>query len=232
LNIVYSRWIVEDSSLSQTFQSSIGNSQYKLGGFIMELEEMNETTQYLTFTLGDEDFALEINRVREVLDYTTITKVPRMPEFLRGVINLRGNVVPVVDLRLKLGMSAIQRTVDTCIVIVDIMIDGEMIQMGALADSVKEVINLDPEQISPPPRLGTKLENRFIKGMGTQDEKFLIILDIDTVLSTEELNMVRTPGDDRQLLSQEDIAGVEMPLTLPSMNKTGTDVEAASPTQL
>ena len=112
----------------------------------MVSESATETTQYLTFTLGEEDFALEIARVREVLDYTDITKVPRMPEFLRGVINLRGNVVPVVDLRLKLGMSAIERSVDTCIVIVDIMIDGEMIQMGALADSVKEVINLDPDQ--------------------------------------------------------------------------------------
>lgn len=151
-------------------------------------------TQYLTFTLGEEDFALEIDRVREVLDYTSITKVPRMPEFLRGVINLRGNVVPVVDLRLKLGMSAISRTVDTCIVIVDIMIDGELIQMGALADSVKEVIDLGPEQISPPPRLGTKLDSRFIKGMGTQDERFLIILDIDRVLSSDELATVgRTP---------------------------------------
>jgi purine-binding chemotaxis protein CheW len=231
LNIVCSRWIVEDLAIFPMLQSSIRIGQYKLGGFIMELEEMKETTQYLTFTLADEDFALEINRVREVLDYTTITKVPRMPEFLKGVINLRGNVVPVVDLRLKLGMSAIQRTVDTCIVIVDIMIDGEMIQMGALADSVKEVINLDPEQISPPPRLGTKLENRFIKGMGTQDEKFLIILDIDTVLSTEELNMMRTPDDDSQLMPQEDIAGEETPLNLPNMNEAGTGVEAASPIQ-
>jgi purine-binding chemotaxis protein CheW len=197
----------------------------------MDLEEMNETTQYLTFTLGDEDFALEINRVREVLDYTSITKVPRMPEFLRGVINLRGNVVPVVDFRLKLGMSAIQRTVDTCIVIVDILIDGEMIQMGALADSVKEVINLDPDQIAPPPRLGTKLENRFIKGMGTQDDKFLIILDIDTVLSAEELNMAEISGDDRQLKSQESVEEVDTALTLPNINQTRTDVEASIPAQ-
>lgn len=156
----------------------------------MGSEAMSAVTQYLTFTLGEEDFALEIDRVREVLDYTSITKVPRMPEFLRGVINLRGNVVPVVDLRLKLGMSAISRTVDTCIVIVDILIDGELVQMGALADSVKEVIDLGPEQISPPPRLGTKLDNKFIKGMGTQNERFLIILDIDRVLSTDELATV------------------------------------------
>jgi purine-binding chemotaxis protein CheW len=149
-----------------------------------------ETTQYLTFTLGDEDFALEIGKVREVLDYTTITKVPRMPEFLRGVINLRGNVVPVIDLRLKLGMHAIERTVDTCIVIAEIMMDGEMTQVGALADSVKEVIALDPGQIAPPPKIGTKLDNAFIKGMGQQDEKFLMILDIDRILSSDELAAV------------------------------------------
>jgi purine-binding chemotaxis protein CheW len=165
----------------------------------MVSESVTETIQYLTFTLGEEDFALEISRVREVLDFTDITKVPRMPEFLRGVINLRGNVVPVVDLRLKLGMSAIERSVDTCIVIVDIMIDGEMIQMGALADSVKEVINLDPDQIAPPPRLGTKLDNRFLKGMGTQDDGFLIILDIDRVFSVDELAVMNNADHEEKV---------------------------------
>lgn len=165
----------------------------------MVSESVTETTQYLTFTLGEEDFALEIARVREVLDYTDITKVPRMPEFLRGVINLRGNVVPVVDLRLKLGMSAIERSVDTCIVIVDILIDGEMIQMGALADSVKEVINLTPDQIAPPPRLGTKLDNKFLKGMGTQDERFLIILDIDRVFSVDELAVMNNTNQEEEV---------------------------------
>ncbi len=152
--------------------------------------ETTEATQYLTFTLGEEDFALEIARVREVLDYTTITRVPRMPAFLLGVINLRGNVVPVIDLRLKLGMSAIRRTVDTCIVIVEIEIDGELTRVGALADSVKEVMDLDPSRIAPPPRLGTRLKSEYIKGMGKQEEGFLIILDIDRVLSDEELSLI------------------------------------------
>ena len=162
----------------------------------MSAEEMAETmagtNQYLTFTLGDEDFALDIGKVREVLDYTTITKVPRMPEFLCGVINLRGNVVPVVDLRYKLGMGAIKQTVDTCIVIVEIMIDDEITHMGALADSVKEVIALDPNQISPPPKLGVKINNEFIRGMGRQEEKFVIILDIDRVLTADELDVVQS----------------------------------------
>jgi len=164
----------------------------------MTEEAVSQATQYLTFTLGDEDFALEIGKVREVLDYTTITKVPGMPAFLSGVINLRGNVVPVIDLRLKLGMSAIKRTVDTCIVIVEVFIEDELTQMGALADSVKEVIDLDASQISPPPRLSTKLNNDFIKGMGKQDEKFLIILDIDRVLSSDELEIVRSAEQTEQ----------------------------------
>ena len=160
----------------------------------MGTSAINETTtemnQYLTFTLADEDFALDIGKVREVLDYTTITKVPRMPDYLRGVINLRGNVVPVIDLRQKLGMGAITQSVDTCIVIVEIMVDDELTHMGALADSVKEVIDLDPGMILPPPKLGVRISNEFLRGMGRRDEKFLIILDIDKVLTVDEMENV------------------------------------------
>ncbi len=157
----------------------------------MDSMETNGANQYLTFTLGEENFALEISKVREVLDYTKITRVPRMPDFLRGVLNLRGNVVPVIDLRLKLGMSATEKTLDTCIVIAEIMIEEELVQVGALADSVKEVISLEAARISPPPRLGTKLRSEFIRGMGKLDEGFLIILDIDRVLSENELAVVK-----------------------------------------
>ena len=97
---------------------------------------VEQTAQYLTFRLGEEVFALDITQVREVLDYTNITRVPRMPEFMRGVINLRGSVVPVVDLRLKFGMSGIERTVNTCIIIAEVTIEGERTLLGALADSV------------------------------------------------------------------------------------------------
>ena len=154
-----------------------------------------ETAQYLTFGLGEEEFALEITKVREVMDYTAITKVPRMPEFLSGVINLRGNVVPVIDLRLKLGMSATKKTADTCIVIMEIEVDGELIDMGALADSVQEVIDLNPAQIEPPPRLGTKLNTEFIQGMGKRDDKFLIILNIDKVLAGDELELIHDKSE-------------------------------------
>jgi len=157
----------------------------------MSSQEFTEAAQYLTFTLDEEQFALQISKVREVLDYTTITRVPRMPVFMRGVINLRGNVVPVIDLRLKLGLPPIEKSADTCIVIVEIVIDGELLQMGALADSVQEVISLDPEKISPPPKIGTRVNTQFIRGMGKQDnDKFLIILDIDRVLTYNELDAV------------------------------------------
>ncbi len=155
-------------------------------------------TQYLTLTVGEEVFALEIGKVREVFDYSTITKVPRMPDFMLGVINLRGNVVPVVDMRRKLGMPAGERTKDTCIVIVELILDGEPTQMGALADSVREVVNLTPDQIAPPPRLGSRLPTEFIKGMGRQDDKFMIILDIDLILSSDELAFIKAGSESTQ----------------------------------
>ena len=155
-----------------------------------------ETTQYLTFKLDDEVFALDITKVREVLDFTTITKVPRTPEFMRGVINLRGSVVPVVDLRIKFGLTKTEKTVNTCIIITEVTVDNETTVLGALADSVQEVLDLSPEQIEPAPKIGTKLNTEFIKGMGKQNDRFIIILDIDKVFSTEELVMVHKGGGD------------------------------------
>ncbi|ACM20619.1 scaffold protein CheW associated with MCPs of class 34H [Geotalea daltonii FRC-32] len=148
-------------------------------------------TQYLTFTLDDEVFALDIGKVREVLDYTTVTKVPQTPDFMRGVINLRGNVVPVVDMRLKFAINATENTVNTCIIIVEVAVDGEVTILGAMADSVQEVLDLEPDQIEPPPRIGTKMRTDFISGMGKRDEQFIMILDIDRIFSGEELAAVQ-----------------------------------------
>ena len=119
----------------------------------MGVATITEIRQYLTFKLGDEIYALDVATVREVLDFTTLTKIPRTPEFMRGVINLRGNVVPVVDLRLGFGLSKTERTVNTCIVVVEVDLEGERTIVGALADSVEEVIDLEPDQIEPPPKL-------------------------------------------------------------------------------
>jgi purine-binding chemotaxis protein CheW len=150
-----------------------------------------ETTQYLTFKLDDEIFALDVGKVREVLEHTKITKVPRTPDFMLGVINLRGSVVPVVDMRLKFDMEKTEKTVNTCIIITEVEMDDDITVLGALADSVQEVVDLEPEQIEPAPRIGTSINTDFIKGMGKSDEHFTMILDIDKVFSSEELAEVQ-----------------------------------------
>ena len=163
----------------------------------MSITEIATTTQYLTFRLDEEVFALDIAKVREVLDFTSITKVPRVPEFMRGVINLRGSVVPVVDLRLKFGMSKTEQTVNTCIIIAEVTVDDESIIIGSLADSVQEVMDLEPENIESAPKIGTRLRTEFIKGMGKRDDKFIIILDFDKVFSSDELAQVQaTKGEE------------------------------------
>jgi purine-binding chemotaxis protein CheW len=146
-----------------------------------------DTTQYLTFKLEDEVYATDIAQVREVLEYSHVTKVPRTPDYMRGVINLRGHVVPVLDLKLRFGMNRTEQTVNTCVIIVEVSIQGEKTIIGALADSVQEVIDMDAATIEPPPKIGSKLNTDFIRGMGKRDEQFVIILDIDKVFSTDDL---------------------------------------------
>ena len=165
----------------------------------MSVTEITDTRQYLTFKLGDEVFATDVSKVLEVLDFTNITKIPRTPDFMSGVINLRGNVVPVVDLRLCFEMSKTEKTVNTCIVVVEMLLEGESTVIGALADSVEEVIDLEPEQIQPAPRIGTQIRTDFIKGMGKRDSQFIMILDIDRVFSAEELSAVRTAEGSKTL---------------------------------
>lgn len=147
--------------------------------------------QYLTFTLGKEIFALDIVKVREVLELTTVSEIPRTPEYMKGVINLRGHAVPVVDMRLKLGMSQIEHTVDTCIIILEVAFENEAIVMGALVDSVHEVFEMSEHDIEPAPRMGAAIEASYIKGMGRQDDRFIIIVDVDRIFSENELMAVR-----------------------------------------
>ncbi|SDL47847.1 purine-binding chemotaxis protein CheW [Maridesulfovibrio ferrireducens] len=156
-------------------------------------DEMNSTmNQYLTFTLNKDIYALDISSVREVLELTPITRIPRTPKFMRGVINLRGHAVPVVDMRLKFGMSKTEDTINTCIIIVEVLFDGDSTVMGALADSVREVIEFTEDMIEEPPRMGTTIKTDFIRGMGKQDDDFVIILDINKILSVEELAMLKS----------------------------------------
>ena len=156
----------------------------------MSTTSINDTRQYLTFELGHEIFALEVSYVREILELTTVTKVPKTPDYMTGVINLRGSVVPVLDLRLKFGMVAIEKTVNTCIVVVEVSLGEEKTIIGALVDSVQEVFELEADQIEPAPRIGTQLRTDFIKGMGKKDDQFIIILNIDGVFSADELSLV------------------------------------------
>jgi len=158
----------------------------------MSAADMKAATQYLTYTLGSEVFALDIAKVREVLDYPMVTLVPNMPDFLLGVINLRGTVVPVADLRCKFRMEQNERTVNTCVIITEVNVDGDVTIVGVLADSVQEVMDLEPRQIEPAPKIGTQLKTDFIKGMGKRDDRFIIILDIDRVFSADELANVHT----------------------------------------
>ena len=151
---------------------------------------ITEEQQYLTFNLADEMFGIEVVQVREILDVIKITKVPQTPDFMCGVINLRGNVVPVVDMRLKFGMTKTEKTVDTCIVVMEINVDNETTILGVLVDSVEEVIELEQKDIEPAPKIGTRLRIEFIKGMGKKDDKFIIILNIDKIFSSEELLML------------------------------------------
>ncbi len=155
------------------------------------MTEELEATQYLTFVLAEEVFAVDVARVREILEITTITKVPQVPDFMRGVINLRGCVVPVIDLRLKFAMEETAQTVNTCIIVVEVMMDGENIVLGALADSVQEVIEMEPSQIEAAPHIGTHLRTEFIRGMGKHDGRFVMILDIDKVFSSVEMLAVQ-----------------------------------------
>jgi purine-binding chemotaxis protein CheW len=151
------------------------------------LESAVSLTQYLSFNLESETFAMEIGQVREVLDYTSVTKVPQMPSFVRGVINLRGSVVPVVDLKRKFGMGLTESGLNTCIIIVDVEIEGGDAVLGILADSVQEVFSLDRTEIEPMPRIGSSMSLDFLKGMGRRDDEFVQIMDVGRVFTDREM---------------------------------------------
>ncbi|MFA8344348.1 MAG: chemotaxis protein CheW [Rhodothermaceae bacterium] len=170
----------------------------------MSVSEISEERPYLTFELEKELFAVDVSKVREVLDFSKITKIPHTPEYMKGVINLRGSVVPVIDLRLKFGMPETQTTIDTCIIVLEIDMDSETIIIGALADSVQEVFELEPAQIEPAPKLGTKFNSDFLVGIGKKEDLFIMILNIDKVFSSDELALVQETGSfsEREVLSE------------------------------
>lgn len=144
-------------------------------------------TSYLTFKLGDEEFAAHVSKVLNILELTKITEVPKSPNYMTGVINLRGSVLPVIDTRIKFGMTPTEFTPSTCIVVMDIDLEGESVHVGALVDSVQAVVEIEHDQIMPPPSLGNKYRSEFIEGVANINDKFVMILNMDEVFSSEDL---------------------------------------------
>ena len=151
------------------------------------LSEVTRLAQYLGFTLAGETYAIELLRIREIIEHVPITRVPGMPSAVLGVINLRGRVVPVVDLAVKMGLGPRPITRWTCFVVVEAMMDGERTTLGLLADSVSEVLDLAPDDVEPPPAFGTRAPVDYLRGMGWQEQRFILLLDLDRMLSAEVL---------------------------------------------
>ena len=151
------------------------------------VEALAKAGKYLTFRLGAEEFGLAILKVQEIIGMLKITRVPRTPNFVRGVINLRGKVIPVIDLRLRFGMEAHADTDRTCIIVVQIVLGTSRVTTGILVDDVCEVLNIVQEQLEPPPSLGTQVATDFLIGMGKVAQKVVMLLDIDKVMAGADL---------------------------------------------
>lgn len=154
-----------------------------------------EQKQYLTFMLGGEMFAIGILGIKEIIQYAGLTEVPMMPECIRGVINLRGAVVPVMDLAARFGKPAAAITKRTCIVIVEIAAEGERQDMGVVVDAVNAVLEIPASEIEPAPAFGTRIRTDFIEGMGKLNGKFVILLNVNRVLSVEEISVLVQVGE-------------------------------------
>ncbi len=172
-------------------------------------------TQHLTFQLASEEYAIDILRVKEIIEYGVVTKVPGTPPFIRGVVNLRGSVVPVIDLAVKFGLPESPLTRRTCIVIVEVELAGEPTVMGVVADAVSQVLDLRPEDIEPPPPFGTRVRVEFLRGLGKVGKRFALILDVDRILSADGLQAAaalqapaEAPAADAERLPTNNFAGV------------------------
>ncbi len=155
-----------------------------------DIEKEGLLNSFLTFKLSNELFAVDVARVIEILEVPKITAVPRSPDYLKGVINLRGNVLPLLDTRVKFKMKETEMTVDTCIVVLEITIEEEVVVLGALVDAVNEVIELSPSDIKPAPSIGSTYHPDFIEGVVRFEEDFIMLLNIGKVFSIDDLNLM------------------------------------------
>ncbi len=163
----------------------------------MSNEINTEIESYLTFKLEEEIFAVNVEKVIEIQELRQITKVPKTPLYMKGVVNLRGSVLPVIDTRIKFGLSQLVETVNTCILVLKIELESDTILLGLLVDSVQEVLELNASQISAPASIGNKYKSEFIIGMGKIKEEFVMLLDIDKIFSVDDIvNVQQTvPGN-------------------------------------
>lgn len=169
------------------------------------LASTDRSGKYLTFVLGDEEYGLEILKVREIIGVMAITVVPRTPAYIRGVINLRGKIIPVVDLRAKFGMETIENTQETCIIVVDVDINDEHVEMGILVDRVSEVLDIASADIEDPPSFGSSFNTQFILGMAKAKDSVKILLNIGAVLSNNEMiEMKRAADISSEAVEEED----------------------------
>ena len=172
----------------------------------MTTESINKVNSYLSFHLGEEEFAAHVGKVLNILEMTKITEVPKAPEYMKGVINLRGAVLPVIDTRIKFGMTPTEYTNNTCIVVMEVEMEGDIVQVGALVDSVQAVLEIEEAQIQPPPSIGSKYKSEFIDGMAKVNEKFIMLLDMEKVFSSDEIiSLKEKTGEGEGKLEQEDI---------------------------
>ncbi len=170
-----------------------------------ENKKEKKQQSYLSFKLGKEVFAANVSNVLEILEMPSVTSIPYAPAYMRGVINLRGKVLPVLDTRLKFGLDVGEDTVDTSIIVLRIHMEGKEMEIGALVDAVEEVMELSESDMEPAPKLGSDLKIKFMEGMVKNDDKFIMILNMDKVFSGEDLQNVQKATSDKQT---EDVAEV------------------------
>lgn len=172
---------------------------------IEKLEILDDVNTFLSFKLKDEYFATNVSKVLTILEMKSITKVPNSPDYMRGVINLRGNVLPVIDMRIKFGMTATEFTTETCIIVLNVEIEEENVQLGILVDAVDEVLEIKESEIEESPTIGTKYKNEFIHGMYKLNEGFIMLLNIDLIFRSDDMIITKEleENDTVQALGQE-----------------------------
>ncbi|QBC45470.1 chemotaxis protein CheW [Iodobacter fluviatilis] len=167
-------------------------NQLRKNGELKSSTPIVEEKQYLTFTLNQELFAVVIHSIKEIIEYPGVTEVPLMPQFMHGVINMRGAVIPVIDLAIRFGKDASHLGRRSCVVILEVFFADEYHEMGVLVDAVNEVLEIPAHQIEPAPEFGAKIRSEFIAGIGNINDKFVIILDVNHVLSLGEMTTMVT----------------------------------------